>query len=73
MKRHQRYRSNGAASIERDATRDKQPESDPTTTKQDQDRDVAARAYARYEARGQEHGRDLEDWFEAERELNEKQ
>ena len=30
---------------------------------------VAQRAYERYEARGREDGRDMEDWFEAEREL----
>jgi hypothetical protein len=31
--------------------------------------DRAAAAYERYEARGREDGRDMEDWFEAEREL----
>jgi hypothetical protein len=30
---------------------------------------IARRAYERYEARGREDGRDMEDWFEAEREL----
>jgi hypothetical protein len=30
---------------------------------------VARRAYDRYRMRGGEHGRDLQDWFEAEREL----
>ena len=30
--------------------------------------DIARRAYLRFEARGQEHGHDQEDWFEAERE-----
>jgi hypothetical protein len=30
---------------------------------------VAQRAYQRYEERGREHGRDLDDWLEAEREL----
>ena len=30
--------------------------------------DIARRAYLRFEARGQEHGRDQEDWFAAERE-----
>jgi hypothetical protein len=30
---------------------------------------VAQRAYARYQQRGGEHGRDQQDWFEAEREL----
>ncbi len=31
---------------------------------------VARRAYERFQMRGSEHGRDQEDWFEAERELN---
>ena len=31
--------------------------------------DIARRAYQLYEERGAEHGRDLEDWFQAEREL----
>jgi hypothetical protein len=30
---------------------------------------IALRAYRRYEERGREHGRDLDDWVEAEREL----
>jgi hypothetical protein len=30
---------------------------------------VADRAYALFEARGRQHGRDLEDWLEAERQL----
>jgi hypothetical protein len=32
-------------------------------------RSLAQRAYERYEQRGREHGRDLDDWLEAEREL----
>jgi hypothetical protein len=32
---------------------------------------ISRRAYQRFEERGYEHGRDLEDWFEAERELRE--
>jgi hypothetical protein len=31
---------------------------------------IARRAYERCHARGGEHGRDQEDWFAAERELN---
>ena len=31
---------------------------------------IAQRAYERFEARGREVGRDLDDWLEAERELN---
>jgi len=34
----------------------------------DSDR-IAQRAYERYEARGREDGHDMDDWFEAEREL----
>lgn len=30
---------------------------------------IARRAYERYEARGRENGRDLDDWYEAEQEL----
>jgi hypothetical protein len=30
---------------------------------------IAKRAYERFEQRGREHGRDLEDWLDAEREL----
>jgi len=33
------------------------------------DERIARRAYQRFEERGGEHGRDLEDWLEAEREL----
>ena len=32
---------------------------------------IANRAYERFQRRGGEHGHDLEDWFEAERELSE--
>ena len=31
--------------------------------------DIARRAYARYLARGCEHGHDVDDWLQAEREL----
>lgn len=31
---------------------------------------IAARAYELYLARGGEHGRDAEDWYQAERELS---
>jgi hypothetical protein len=30
---------------------------------------IARRAYGLYEGRGREHGRDLDDWLRAEREL----
>jgi urease accessory protein UreF len=35
------------------------------------ERDVAQRAYRRYEARGFEDGHDMDDWLEAEREARE--
>jgi hypothetical protein len=31
---------------------------------------ITRRAYERFQSRGGEHGRDQEDWLEAERELN---
>jgi hypothetical protein len=34
------------------------------------DEPVALRAYRRFEERGGEHGHDLDDWLEAERELS---
>jgi hypothetical protein len=33
------------------------------------DEDVARRAYERFQRRGGQHGRDQEDWYEAEREV----
>jgi hypothetical protein len=38
------------------------------TTPQSDER-IARRAYQRYEERGREDGRDLDDWLEAEREI----
>jgi hypothetical protein len=44
-----------------------------TDTPQVADRErIARRAYERFQIRGGEPGRDQEDWFEAERELNER-
>jgi hypothetical protein len=34
--------------------------------------DIERRAYERYEARGREHGHDLQDWLEAEQEMNQR-
>ncbi|MGH9201826.1 MAG: DUF2934 domain-containing protein [Vicinamibacterales bacterium] len=34
------------------------------------DDEIASRAYTRYLARGGEHGHDLDDWLEAEREVS---
>jgi len=39
------------------------PESD------ERQEDISRRAYERFQMRGCEHGRDQEDWYEAEREL----
>jgi hypothetical protein len=43
--------------------------SDPLGKNSGADESVAQRAYRRFEERGGEHGRDLDDWLEAEREL----
>lgn len=41
-----------------------------TTTYSDADRDaIARRAYELFQARGGEHGYEIEDWLQAEREL----
>jgi DUF2934 family protein len=45
-----------------------QTQPDPAQSRLDADR-IAQRAYERYEARGREDGHDMEDWLEAEREL----
>jgi hypothetical protein len=42
--------------------------SDDRETRIDDDA-VARSAYRRFEERGREHGRDMEDWLEAEREV----
>ena len=36
-------------------------------------RDIARRAFQRFEARGHEHGKDVDDWLEAEREVRQQQ
>jgi hypothetical protein len=46
-----------------------EPSSEPSSRTADHDDAVARRAYRRYEERGHEHGRDLDDWLEAEREV----
>jgi hypothetical protein len=46
------------------------PTAQPSFTESRPDADrIAQRAYERYEARGREDGHDMDDWFEAEREL----
>jgi hypothetical protein len=61
-------RSPRAADVSPD--RDEQTDHVEINTGGNRDR-VAQRAYERYEARGREDGRDQEDWFEAEREVDE--
>jgi hypothetical protein len=53
------------------AVRRRKPEDGPPTNGADGPRhiDIARRAYELYELRGGEHGRDWEDWLQAEREL----
>ncbi|MBI2828452.1 MAG: DUF2934 domain-containing protein [Acidobacteria bacterium] len=41
------------------------------TATQNGHEDIARRAYDLFERRGRQHGRDLEDWLQAERELRE--
>lgn len=59
------------ADVQSDRARrqDAQTQPDAAQSRPDADR-VAQRAYERYEARGREDGHDMEDWFEAEQELN---
>ena len=50
--------------------RPREPLTIPDTQSDTPDPDsVARRAYQRFEERGYEHGRDMDDWLEAEREL----
>lgn len=44
--------------------RDRAPAGDSPTAEE-----IAVEAYAIYQGRGEEHGRDLDDWLEAERRL----
>jgi hypothetical protein len=64
---HSRRRSN-----EQMNSREPEPMTVPGSDSDSSDPDtVARRAYRRYEERGYEHGRDMDDWLEAERELRE--
>lgn len=40
-----------------------------TSSHPTQDDEISRRAYERYEERGREHGHDLDDWLEAERDI----
>ena len=48
---------------------DRPSKSLPNRTSTMTGRDIARRAYELYEKRGGEHGHDLDDWLQAEREL----
>src|SRR6202163_494243 len=41
----------------------------PESVRAATDRDIARRAYERYEERGRERGHDIDDWLQAERDL----
>jgi hypothetical protein len=62
MARAKRSEQSGAA---------RDPESEPPRTSVVTGADVAQRAYHLFLARGGEHGHDVEDWLQAERELDE--
>jgi len=49
---------------------DTTPEQEPTTNASDSRERIAARAYEIYQQRGGAHGRETEDWLEAEREIS---
>jgi hypothetical protein len=49
----------------------RQRTSSAATAKENGYEDIARRAYDLFERRGREHGRDLEDWLQAEREIRE--
>ena len=53
---------------------EREPMGSSETTNQESTRPredrIRQRAYERYQERGGEHGRDTDDWLEAERELN---
>jgi DUF2934 family protein len=58
------------AEVSSGRARRQEPQTQPSFTESRPDGDrIAQRAYERYEARGREDGHDMEDWFEAEREL----
>lgn len=66
-----RRRDSAGAVLDRDNTEATAPQSTGDTTAANLDRGrIAARAYEKYLARGGQPGRELDDWLEAERELN---
>ncbi|HKE40237.1 MAG TPA: DUF2934 domain-containing protein [Casimicrobiaceae bacterium] len=58
-----------ASERKRDPVEPAQWQDDPATNVNDRQKVIRESAYRRFEARGRVHGRDLEDWLEAEAEL----
>jgi hypothetical protein len=70
MARERQRSSEGVDESQSLAVDEHRPGSDAAQA-QASDRDlISRRAYARFEMRGREHGRDQDDWLEAERELD---
>ena len=62
MRKHHNERTSAHASIRSSDTTDHE------STRHTEDR-IRQRAFERYQARGGEDGHDMDDWFEAEREV----
>jgi Protein of unknown function (DUF2934) len=63
-------RSSRPADVQSGRARRPDTQTPPSVSESRPDADrIAQRAYERYEARGREDGHDMEDWFEAEQEL----
>lgn len=58
--------TNGGVIVDAD---DERPKIRRDARSRDRSAEIARRAYERYEARGHEHGHDLDDWLAAEAEL----
>jgi len=67
MNENDQHENDGGVGSEEPVTREEVPGGQ---VRPDPER-VAHRAYQRYQSRGGEHGRDQDDWFEAERDLTE--
>jgi Protein of unknown function (DUF2934) len=64
-------KTNGSSVRPPTAIRPPQISTSPNGSAHVTDREVTCRAYDLYLARGCEHGHDLDDWLQAERELSE--
>jgi len=61
----------GQRAITRERSKREAPQSAAAVTSEEsRTARIAARAFERYEGRGGEDGRDMEDWLEAEREID---